>query len=429
MGMAASQARFLSLTARKTNTEYEGQQINQQRTTLANQSANYYNQLMGMKVPTPPSSADFTKTTYTFTDGALTNTITSMIAHSDGTYRVNYTASYVNDTAFVSAVSPVVTKTASQTAVNYPQLYGNIQIQVSSGTYSLPAGVSGTLTSGTSAQLPTANIRAALGLPTTGNVTTLRYNDGSGNICYAKIPDSTQNCAFYTNITSNDVYKIGVNTLRQLGVVPATGTDSYFDSLDASGQDALMEQELSYANLLNSKYGNSTWLVRYSFNSTANTYNPVFYNFATLSSPNTYYDNNGNSESSIPAITIGSAKETQEIKNVPALFEKDSSGRLINLTLNPGSTDEVTYSLTTNTSTDQAKYDDAMNQYEFDKALYDQEIQNINARIETIQAEDKTLELRLKQLDTEQQAISNEMDAVKKVIQSNVQSTFKTFNA
>ncbi len=28
MGMAASQARYLALTARKTNTEYEGQQIN-----------------------------------------------------------------------------------------------------------------------------------------------------------------------------------------------------------------------------------------------------------------------------------------------------------------------------------------------------------------------------------------------------------------
>lgn len=53
MGMAASQARFLGLTARKTNVEYEGQQVNQQRTTLANESANYYNQLLGMTVPTP----------------------------------------------------------------------------------------------------------------------------------------------------------------------------------------------------------------------------------------------------------------------------------------------------------------------------------------------------------------------------------------
>ena len=35
MGMAASQARYLGLTARKTNVEYEGQQINQARTALA----------------------------------------------------------------------------------------------------------------------------------------------------------------------------------------------------------------------------------------------------------------------------------------------------------------------------------------------------------------------------------------------------------
>ena len=38
MGMAASQARYLGLTARKTNVEYEGQQINQARTALANQT-------------------------------------------------------------------------------------------------------------------------------------------------------------------------------------------------------------------------------------------------------------------------------------------------------------------------------------------------------------------------------------------------------
>ena len=90
MGMAASQARFLGLTARKTNVEYEGQQINQQRTTLANQSANYYSQLLGMSVPTPPSIADYTKTVYTFTDGSLQNTITSMMAAENGAYKVSY---------------------------------------------------------------------------------------------------------------------------------------------------------------------------------------------------------------------------------------------------------------------------------------------------------------------------------------------------
>ena len=37
MGLAATQTRFLQLTARKSNVEYKGQQINQQRTNLSNQ--------------------------------------------------------------------------------------------------------------------------------------------------------------------------------------------------------------------------------------------------------------------------------------------------------------------------------------------------------------------------------------------------------
>ena len=68
-----------------------------------------------------------------------------------------------------------------------------------------------------------------------------------------------------------------------------------------------------------------------------------------------------------------------------------------------------------------------MNEYEHEKYLYDQAIQDINAKIEIVQAEDKNLELRLKQLDTEQEALQTEMEAVKKVIDKNIESTFKTF--
>ena len=112
MGMAASQARFLGLTARKSNTEYEGQQINQQRTTLANQSTNYYNQLLGMTVPVPPSTADYTKTTYTFTDGSLNNSISTMIAKADGKYQISYTSSWTNDFSVVSTGQSIVTRSA-----------------------------------------------------------------------------------------------------------------------------------------------------------------------------------------------------------------------------------------------------------------------------------------------------------------------------
>ncbi|MCQ2744133.1 MAG: hypothetical protein MJ230_04975 [bacterium] len=69
MGMAASQARYLALVARQSNCEYEGQQINQARLNLSNQSANLFNQMLGLSVPVPPSVKDFTKAQYSFSDG------------------------------------------------------------------------------------------------------------------------------------------------------------------------------------------------------------------------------------------------------------------------------------------------------------------------------------------------------------------------
>ena len=118
MGMSASQARFLSLTARKTNVEYEGQQINQQRTTLSNESANYYSQLTNLTVPTPPSSQDYTKTSYTFTDGAETNTINSLIAQKNGYYILNYTQSTLEDSV-VSNGNVIVSKKSNNGANEY----------------------------------------------------------------------------------------------------------------------------------------------------------------------------------------------------------------------------------------------------------------------------------------------------------------------
>jgi predicted RNase H-like nuclease (RuvC/YqgF family) len=87
------------------------------------------------------------------------------------------------------------------------------------------------------------------------------------------------------------------------------------------------------------------------------------------------------------------------------------------------------YSLTTNTSTDEDAYNDAMNKYNYAQYQYDQRVQEINSKIEVVQQQDKSLELELKQLDTEENAISTEMEAVKKVISKNVESSFKTFNA
>ncbi len=91
MGMASSQARFLQLTARLNNVEFQGQQINQQRTLLSNESSQSYNTLLGMSVPTPPSKTEYTKTVYQFTQGSYDYSIDAVYPNATNTgYTVNY---------------------------------------------------------------------------------------------------------------------------------------------------------------------------------------------------------------------------------------------------------------------------------------------------------------------------------------------------
>ena len=112
-------------------------------------------------------------------------------------------------------------------------------------------------------------------------------------------------------------------------------------------------------------------------------------------------------------------------KTEKALLETDGYGRFSSIRFED---DSVTYALKMETITDDVAYEDAMNQYYYENAKYDKMIQDINARTSIIQHQDQQLELRLKQLDTEQKALSTEMEAVKKIVDSNVESSFKTFN-
>ena len=356
MGMAASQARFLGLTARMNNVEFEGQQINQQRTALSNKTASYYSDLLGMAVPTAPSVEEFTQTVYTFNDGALTNQITSLIATTGGAYKISYIRTWTDDFSIVAAAPSIITK----------------------------------------------------------------IDDGSGNITGYKIGATdlvALNKKTGTSITADDY----ADNAR---------TGEYWKSLSEDQRKNLLEEEATYLNLLRDQMGdpNAEFYVRYVQNTSTNEYEAIFYNQADINvqpdaTNGPVYDERGNSQSFIAAYKLGSSERVEEIKGVDNCFiEQDSTGRYINLTM-----DGQTYALTTNTVMDQQAYDDAMNQYEYDKALYDQSIAEVNAKIEIIQAEDKNLELRLKQLDTEHNALQNEKDAVSKVIEKAVEGGFKTF--
>ena len=359
MGMAASQARFLSLTARKTNVEYEGQQINQQRLALSNESSNYYSTLCNLDVPTPPSTQDYSKTTYTFKDGSETNTVNSLIAKQNGLYILNYTQSY-----------------------------------------------------------------EAEGVVSNGSVVTTRRYDAS-----------TGETSYYVGSTKLRTMEAGISPED-----PRVKTDSYLSTLSIDELTKVLEMENTYLELLQNKYGKKDWYVRYQVSSTTGAYEPVFYDKEQVDNA-TYSEATGTSVTGIKSYVYGMNQETREIKNATARVEQDTAGRYIKLfiyeTNEDGSikTDDngnelyTSYPLTATTTTDENAYNDAMNKYNYDKTKYDQEIQTINSKIEVLQNQDKNLELKLKQLDTEQSAISSELEAVKKVISKNVDSSFKTFNA
>lgn len=376
MGMAASQARFLSLTARRTNVEFEGQQINQQRTTLSNESSNYYSQLCNMVVPTPPSSEDYSKTIYTFKDGSETNTINSLIAQRDGWYILNYTQSY--ETESVMSNGNVITTRQARKDEN-----GNT-------VYDYYAGAS---------QLRT-------------------------------IVDSETLDAWKTEVDENgkSKYDTYIESLQK--------NDPYLSTITEQSQlENVLMMENQYLEMLKEKYNEDDWFVRYQKNSSDGTYEPVFYSVNQVTGAD-YSDKTGASLSGVKSYVYGQTVETREIQNAPARVEQDTSGRYMSVIIyekdsdgNVIPTSGVEFGLTATTQHDDRAYNDAMNQYNYAKGVYDKELQSINAKIEVIQGQDKDLELRLKQLDTEQNAISQEMEAVKKVITKNVETTFKTFNA
>ncbi len=355
MGLAAAQARFLHLTGRKTNVEYAGQQVNQARTTLANQSANYYNQLLMMKVPTPPSTADFTKVVYTFQDGGLSNEITFLVAKPNGEYMISYKSSWVNDFSLKKA---------------------------------------------------NANIVVALE----------NNNTNPGYEIFRLGNDIMRNAGTVDNITLNP----------DGSIKEYTGNDKYLKTLSADELTGLIEEEKEFCDELNKKYGNNTWLVRYVQNTSSGLYEAQFYSKEDLNKE--YYNKFGGSESSINYYYVGSAEENFEIKGVPARFEQDASGRYTSIVLHPGDpVREKFYALKTDITTDQVAYENAMDQYYYNKNEYDQAMKEINAKIKVVQEKDRSLELKLRQCDTEQDAITQELEAVKKVLEKNTENSFNIF--
>ena len=441
MGMAASQARYLGLTARKTNVEYEGQQINQARTALGNQSAALWNQMLGLSIPTVPSITDYTTLTYSFSDGINNYTITDMQSvdkkDEDGT-EYNKLVTYKSLTTVYKGIEstnsnpqvrkietteeqyvPDTSKTASFSSVSYDETDG------------FTDGDGNTLSFTEVTDATTiANYIQANGELEDGQAV-YSYTDADGNVMYcafnptelvSEAKDLTFNGLKTEEVVTGESYKLGNSEVKVC--LPDDSNTSLVDQT-AIGQ---IIYDFSDAGGITQEMFENGEIYRYEKN--GNVY------YTTKAELDDCWEKSKHEETEYaissnmdfqPSLTHYYATNMDEVitsTDYAVMDDASGSGRYANIKLKNMSTK---FDLKAEETTNQTAYNDAMNQYNYDLTKYEKQMSDINAKTSLIQEQDRTLELRLKQLETEQKALVTEMDAVKGVLQKNVESTFGTF--
>ena len=435
MGMAASQARYLALTARKTNTEYEGQQINQARTALANQSANLFNRLLNMNVPNPPKTTDYTKVQYSYSDGLNGSVIDSwqQLSTADPNYNYIVNHYYYADVYTGSQKllqNPEVTfKGELQTedmSLRLPPPTVSYRYDTSSGQWvfdingdTVYAPVS-SLKMDKELENAIQDIKDGLNKPDLANNDIYAYKDKTDTYHFMLYSDYTSGKNYDYTTTYKPAY-VGNCELTELKEPLEDPTRAELTQIIHDIKDSNMSRYLSYTPQDGLKYTGSGV---YQFEMNGITYYANEIDLRNSMQTQNEYGKPIENQRKLPYFNASYINQKIEEKNY-ALLETDGNGRFKSVKFD---NDSVVYSLNTETVTDENAYQDAMNKYLHDKAVYEKTIADINAKTSIIQKEDRTLELRLKQLDTEQNALATEMEAVKKVIKDNVEHTFKTFS-
>lgn len=416
MGMAASQARYLGLTARKTNVEYEGQQINQARTALANQSANTFNELLALEVPTAPSTQDYTTLQYSYQDGTNTETISDMSELINDPDGYNYTISHYHYSDVFTGImskktNPQVSFETKAEKSLVPK--DNVKQDAATNEYTVNGQVVSKYDSSVQEQKD-AYAKIVADYPSFASVdvnSVYTYTDTDGKLTFTTLTDLNKAVAGTADLGA---YKINDNVPAYVG----NNEVHPYDLTDSEQKTALEQIKKQFpAESISSSDNIYTWT------SGGKTY------FATLedlqATAKSAPDPSKPTENQNKLTMFNAENVSTKIEQKQRAFvQLDDTGRPQSIRYEDTT---ATYTLKTETKTDENAYNDAMNQYNYDMQVYEKKIADINAKTEKIQEQDRTLELRLRQLDTEQEALQTEMESVKKVIDKNIESTYKTF--
>ncbi len=494
MGMSASQARYLSLIARQSNLEYQGQQINQERTILSQQCTDLYNSLLAMTVPTPPSTQDYTTVQYTGQIGATNYSFdaSSIKPGNNGGYIVTVNQdSYGNSLQKNASIATVDNNSSGTMKVESVSNTVSKDTTVGTGTYSAAD-------SSTTWMVPAT-------LTETDDPANFYVFDG-GSYRKGTATDKTNGANFFKmqqsgTAPSADAIPVKENTktVKEGSPAPVTSAelaqlwvlDESTQSLRKATTDDVDGDSEPYSLKSNVKYykessvGTQSFPVKGAIDGIAINGHALFelssaditeeqrkgYEAAIansgLTKPNgeqyqasdfyIYFDDNGSANFVLKSdVNDGNNNATTYSYVANGAYSKPTTYNDCQLTFDPANgriteisfpnyattTDEngntvydyskvesyTTMAVSAKTVTDDNAYNDAYAQYEYDQYKYDKAQQEINARTEVIQQEDRNLELKLQRLDNERTQITTEIEALDKVINDNIESSYKTFS-
>lgn len=479
MGMSATQARFSNVTAQQSDLEFQGQQINEARTTLSEQTNNLYSKLQNLSVPTPPSTTDYTSVQYSGKSGTTTYAFeaSDVKPGSNGLYNItlNYTdygkSLSINNGYKTTSVgsemirASLVSNTVSEKITGYekdssetPQGYltkvtnkptgdyyivnkegkyvkGGSEDETYSGgyyTYSTEKPQEGQDAFGVKGFSETVETKKTF---TSSELSEIYTYDGKICTSIDGAVNDLGDGKFELVTSKGPFYKKDTNGGTTIKIPNTTGyTIAGKNALELNTSNVSQDEYDGYCEAIENsgiKKTNGEPYTAEDFYIYFDSDNKV--HFALKADVQRASTDKNNTCVTYDFISNGSFTRSQKFDKSKISFDP-ASGRITSIDI-PSATDAngnvlsyTTIDITSKSVTDSASYEDAYNKYEYQKYEYDKEQQRINAQMSIIQQEDKRLELKLTRLDNERTQITTELEALKKVINDNIEKSYKTFS-
>lgn len=448
MGMAASQARLLSITARLTNNENSGQSISYSKQRLADQTqqiTNEYNEALNITKLTVLTG--FNGSDATYTDISYDTMTNKQMAANTKQY-------VVTDTKGRILVTEDIANAYKQSAGNYNQFLAKLGYSQSDMTVQNVASLSATDKQDAAQKIHEAwdKYFASVGIECSDDEHKGIYDDGTYTFKWNNVLDTNDKGEYLDKdgkvITADEAKTKGYSSVgsgyASWAVLGDDGKPTgEYNPINYEGTTDESRELYDYAMAITEAFMRTDESLTADQKNNNQSFDPSSYQLA-LDAGNkadlNYYKNIFSKMQSSGYFTYTNTPATA--KDDPEHYKYASVGTgtagnvqksplkdntVFEAALRDGSLRLEYYSTTSKSfKTTTISEDNCIQEVSDERAIARAE-SKYNQDMADLENQDKKLDLELKKLDTEHSALQTEYDSVKNVVDKNVESSFKTF--